>query len=206
LPNKLNKQPQPCLNNSLLIGQVLPGKTPYEEASGFNPGALVKQQRVLDIRVPYYVYDEYFKSFFEHEWDFLAEDTNEICRTGDTILIRRIPDVPDTFESTFLQHLAERKFWEERDKPMPRAVTHQVMEVIYNLGEVVDPLTKKPVIGEKYVDQIQRDIQMYGKSKSDFSYSTAPPRGWQEGKRDFTGRKTYKKWHQFKKNDKYGTS
>ena len=44
----------------------------------------------------------------------------------------------------------------------------------------------------------------YGLSESDFSYEDAPPRGWQEGKKDFTNRRTYKKWHQFKKEDKYG--
>ena len=37
-----------------------------------------------------------------------------------------------------------------------------------------------------------------------FSYSKAPERGWQEGKRAFTRQKTYKKWHKFKKEDKYG--
>jgi len=44
----------------------------------------------------------------------------------------------------------------------------------------------------------------YGLSESDFSYEDAPPRGWQEGTKDFTNRRTYKKWHQFKKEDKYG--
>ena len=31
------------------------------------------------------------------------------------------------------------------------------------MGEVVDPLTQKPVVAEKYVDQIEREGQLYGK-------------------------------------------
>ena len=206
LPNKLNKTPQACLKQTLLIGQVLPGKTPYEEASGFDPGSLSKKQRVVDIRVPYYVYDEHFKAFFEHEWDFLATDNDNLCKTGDTILMRRIGSAPEHDESVFLQYLAEREFWKEDQKAKQRGITHEVQEVVYHLGEVTDPLTDKPVIAEKYVDQLEEEADLYGRSESTFSYKTAPPRGWQEGRRDFTGRKTYKKWHQFKKNDRYGTS
>ena len=73
------------------------------------------------------------------------------------------------------------------------------------MGEVVDPLTQKPVIGEKYIDQLEREAELYGRHpESTFSYKDAPPRGRQEGVRDFTARKTYQKWHQFKKNDRYG--
>jgi hypothetical protein len=36
-PLKLNRVRSPILDQSILLGRVLPGKTPYEEASGFNP-------------------------------------------------------------------------------------------------------------------------------------------------------------------------
>ena len=32
-----------------------------------------------------------------------------------------------------------------------------------------------------------------------FVYDEAPDRGWQEGKKDFTDKVTYYKWHGFKK-------
>jgi hypothetical protein len=35
--NKLNKVRSPILDQSLLLGRVLPGKTPYEEATGVDP-------------------------------------------------------------------------------------------------------------------------------------------------------------------------
>jgi len=208
LDRKVNHKMQPCLQKSnILIGQVLPAKTIYQEATGFDPGALVKQDKIVDIRVPYYVYDEHFKAFFEHEWDFLAKDSSEVCKSGDTILMRRLKDAAETSESAFLQYLGERQWWKDEGKPKPRAVTFEVLEVIYHLGEVVDPLTQKPVIAEKYIDQLEQEAELYGKHpESTFSYAEAPPRGQQEGVRDFTARRTYKKWHQFKKNDRYGTS
>jgi small subunit ribosomal protein S17 len=36
-----------------------------------------------------------------------------------------------------------------------------------------------------------------------FRYDKAPPRGWQEGKRDFTEKVTYYRWHVFNKKDDY---
>ena len=42
-------------------------------------------------------------------------------------------------------------------------ISLKILEVIYHLGEVVDPLTQKPVVAEKYVDQIEREGQLYGK-------------------------------------------
>ena len=60
------------LNNYFLIGKILPGRTPYEEATGFDPenfGLMPALQRI-EVRVPYYVFDEGLKSYFEHEWDY----------------------------------------------------------------------------------------------------------------------------------------
>lgn len=34
---KLNKRRTPALNQTLLVGRVLPGRSPYELALGFNP-------------------------------------------------------------------------------------------------------------------------------------------------------------------------
>ena len=64
------------------------------------------------------------------------------------------------------------------------------------------------VVAEHYRDHLERTAKLYGQSETAdnerFSYKRAPKRGWQEGKRDFTNRKTYMKWHVFKKDDKYG--
>ena len=56
----------------------------------------------------------------------------------------------------------------------------------------------------QFISQMAETARRYGLSGSDYSYEKAPERGWQEGKKDFSNRRTYKKWHTFKKDDKYG--
>ena len=82
-------------------------------------------------------------------------------------------------------------------------VTHQVLEVIYKLGDIIEPTTQKPVVADRYRSEIAKTAKLYGKSNSDFDYNKAPKRGSQKDIRDFTHRKTYKKWHQFPVKDPY---
>jgi len=79
-PMKLNKIKTKALDSPILIGRVLPGRTPYEEASGFRPGDLGLKERDKEVRIPYFVYDDYFKAFFEHEWDFAVKDEEKIAK------------------------------------------------------------------------------------------------------------------------------
>ena len=219
LPKSRNTIQSPILKQSILIGRVMPSKTQYQKASRFDPQSLMKDDTSLDIRVPYNVYDTYFKAFFEHQWDFVAKDpTGKLdLQSGDTVLIQRLDDAPDTAESLSLRDLAESRWWEDKietkewwedTKPIEKPITHHVMEKIYSVGDVKDPITGKMVVGEHYREHLERTAKLYGEGESGedekFSYKKAPRRGWQEGKRSFTDRKTYKKWHVFKKDDKYG--
>ena len=80
----------------------------------------------------------YISAFFEHEWDFLASDGSEICKSGDTVLMRRLEDAAETSESAFLQYLAERQFWKEDDKKKPRAVTFEVSSYLDKLSSLLE--------------------------------------------------------------------
>ena len=91
-PMKLNKQKTKALESPILVGRVLPGLTPYEEASGFRPGDLGAKARDIEVRVPYFVYDPYFKAFFEHEWDF-AVKKKKLVNEGDVVVIKRLPPI-----------------------------------------------------------------------------------------------------------------
>lgn len=84
---------------------------------------------------------------------------------------------------------------------MTRLITHKVKEVIYPLGDVVDPLTNKKVVAGKYRDQIEAVNQVFGKAESAFDYDSAPARGWQEDKKDFTHVETYVKYHEYEDDD-----
>ena len=55
-------------------------------------------------------------------------------------------------------------------------------------------------------DAIEEENQLYGKIDNAFDYDKAPPRGWQEDKKDFTRKPTYTKYHETGENDPYGVA
>ena len=135
-----------------------------------------------------------------------------MANEGDIVLIQRLPDVDwKMSDSVSLKETAEGAWWEPKIEEnyarggayTRKDVTHQVLEVIYKLGDVIEPTTKKPVVADRYRSEIAKTAKLYGKSNSDFDYNKAPQRGSQKDKRDFTHRKTYKKWHQFPVKDPY---
>ena len=102
-----------------------------------------------------------------------------MCKTGDVVLIEQLP------------------------KKMTRLITHAVKKVVYPLGDITDPMTGKKVVSGKYRDHIEAVNKVYGKKEGAFKYEEAPPRGWQEDKKDFTHAETYIKYHESEKDDPY---
>ena len=95
----------------------------------------------------------------------------------------------------------------------------QVVDVIYPLGDITDPITgKKVVVGRyRYIffhqnlviskiiylklqlyiqirEHIEEDAKLFGDLKSMYKYDEAPERGITAGTRDFTDKKTYIKY------------
>ena len=48
---------------------------------------------------------------------------------------------------------------------------------------------------------MSKEADLWGNSHN-FDHSSAPARGWQKGKRDFSENVTYNKWHVFKQSKK----
>lgn len=118
-------------------------------------------------------FPQYFSNF-----EFLyAHDPERKCKTGDIVLIEQLP------------------------QKMSRLITHKVKEIIYPMGDITDPITGKKVIWTKYRDEIEAVNDVYGKLPSAFDYDSAPQRGWQEDKKDFTHVETYVKYHVFDDDD-----
>lgn len=86
---------------------------------------------------------------------------------------------------------------------LTKLITHELKEVVFPFGDVTDPITGKQVAKQRYREDIERDAELYGKKASAFDYTKAPPRGWQDGKKDFTSKPTYTKFHVFDENDPY---
>lgn len=74
-------------------------------------------------------------------------------------------------------------------------ITHAIEKIIYKFGDVIDPITAKSVVADKYRDDIDEKNRLYGKVNTAFEYEKAPPRGRLEGKRDFTDKPTYTKYY-----------
>ncbi|KAJ8925821.1 hypothetical protein NQ315_009672 [Exocentrus adspersus] len=105
-----------------------------------------------------------------------AHDPQKLCKTGDLVLIEKLPN------------------------KLTRLITHRVKEVVCPLGDITDPLTGKKVVagnfGGEYRDHIKAVSKIYGEKATAFNYKNAPPRGWQEDKKDFSHVDTYVKYHE----------
>lgn len=66
-----------------------------------------------------------FQYFSEYEY-YYAHDPEKICKTGDMVLIQRLPE------------------------KLTRLITHKVLDVVYPCGDVTDPITGRKVVVSKY--------------------------------------------------------
>jgi len=119
-------------------------------------------------------YDEKLKMHFPKYDAYTAHDPNAKCKVGDFVLIEQLP------------------------QRLTRDITHRVLEVIYPCGDVTDPITGKKCVKSEYRDEIAWKSSLWGNNPHNkFDYDKAPPRGSQEGIRDFSHKPGYRKWHEF---------
>ena len=171
------------LKNGILLGQVIPSTL----------------TQAIKVQVPYFVFDGVLKAYFKKAEDFIAHDVENLCKTGDLVIIKKL------------------------EKPEKKEITHTVTERIFRLGDVQDPISGEMVVGTQYRfvtthqnfpsrsntlfccrSDLLEEARLYGADISNFDYEGAPDRGRLEGTRDFTDKPTYRKWHKFEKDDPYG--
>lgn len=130
------------------------------------------KQNAAKIRIRSLELDEHLSMYFR-KYDFVyADDPERRCKTGDTVLIKSLPE------------------------KLTRVITHTVVDVVYPLGDITDPVTGKKIVAGKYRDEIRKDAERYGKLKSMYKYEEAPERGRLENKRDFTSKQIYVKYQE----------
>lgn len=128
------------------------------------------------VRVKKLEFDERLHMYFSKHTNFYAHDPDKQCKVGDIVLIKVLPE------------------------KMTRFITHSLVKVVYPFGDVTDPITGKKCVVSSYRENIDKRNEMFGMAEegaSNFDYEEAPERGWQEGKKDFTHKVGYKKWHEF---------
>ncbi|XP_075215634.1 mitochondrial ribosomal protein S17 [Lycorma delicatula] len=129
------------------------------------------KKNVSKFNITKMILDPNLRMYFPESTVLYAHDPQKLCKTGDVVLI------------------------EELKEKFSREVTHKVLEVVYPCGDITDPITGKKLSGGKYRDEEEEISEMYGKHPNSFDYKSAPPRGWQEDKKDFTHVDTYTKYN-----------
>lgn len=109
--------------------------------------------------------------FFEEQTSVFAYDPEKNVKTGDIVLVRQLSEKKTTL------------------------ITHAIEKIVYRLGDVIDPITQKPVVRDEYRDIINERNELYGKVENAFEYEKAPARGRLEGTRDLTDKPTYTKFY-----------
>ncbi|KAF3428540.1 hypothetical protein E2986_06533 [Frieseomelitta varia] len=128
------------------------------------------KQNAAKIRIQRADFDSYLSMYFTKYEFIYATDPQKLCKTGDTVLIQSLP------------------------QKLTRLITHKIVDVIYPLGDITDPITGKKVVMGRYREHIEEDAKLFGDLKSMYKYDEAPERGITAGKRDFTDKKTYIKY------------
>nr|XP_033777091.1 28S ribosomal protein S17, mitochondrial [Geotrypetes seraphini]XP_033777092.1 28S ribosomal protein S17, mitochondrial [Geotrypetes seraphini] len=89
-----------------------------------------KMQKTAKVRVTRLILDRYVLKFYNRRKTYFAHDALEQCRVGDVVLLKALP--------------------EKRSKH----VKHELAEIVYKLGNVIDPMTGKPCAGSKIRDEL----------------------------------------------------
>ncbi|XP_064640611.1 small ribosomal subunit protein uS17m-like [Lineus longissimus] len=85
-----------------------------------------ENKRTIKVRTISMVLDDYLKMYFNKRSHFWADDIKEECEPGDLVLIKQLSE------------------------PIRAGVTHEVGEVVFQLGRRMDPLTGMRIYGGVY--------------------------------------------------------
>lgn len=85
-------------------------------------------QKTAKVRVTRLVLDPYLLKYFNKRKTYFAHDALQQCTVGDIVLLKALP-VPRT-----------------------KHVKHELAEIIFKVGQVIDPVTRKPCAGTTYLE------------------------------------------------------
>src|SRR2546426_798664 len=99
-------------------------------------GSSMKQ--TIKVAIPSLKFDTYLNMHFRENDQIMVHDPQERCKPGDWILIRKLA------ENLSLQ------------------VAHKVEKVVYEQGNMVDPITGKKSIGYEFDEDVQKQANLFG--------------------------------------------
>ncbi|KAK7130780.1 hypothetical protein R3I94_016053 [Phoxinus phoxinus] len=94
-----------------------------------------KMKKTAKVRVTRLVLDNYLLKYYNKRKTYFAHDALEQCTIGDVVLLKALP--------------------EKRSKH----VKHELSEVVFKVGQVVDPLTGMRVAGKQYLEPLAESTE-----------------------------------------------
>ncbi|KAM6911301.1 small ribosomal subunit protein uS17m [Lycodopsis pacificus] len=89
-----------------------------------------KMYKTAKVRVTRLVLDPYLLKYYNKRKTYFAHDALRQCTVGDIVLLKALPE------------------------PRSKHVKHELSEMVYKVGRVVDPLTGKRVEGTEFVEPL----------------------------------------------------
>ncbi|XP_040906802.1 28S ribosomal protein S17, mitochondrial [Toxotes jaculatrix] len=89
-----------------------------------------KMYKTAKVRVTRLVLDPYLLKYYNKRKTYFAHDALRQCTVGDIVLLKALPE------------------------PRSKHVKHELAEIVYKVGRVVDPLTGKSVAGSEFVEPL----------------------------------------------------
>ncbi|XP_051959626.1 28S ribosomal protein S17, mitochondrial-like [Xyrauchen texanus] len=94
-----------------------------------------KMKKTAKVRVTRLVLDPYLLKYYNKRRTYFAHDALEQCTVGDVVLLKALP---------------ERR---------AKHVKHELSEIVYKVGQVVDPLTGKRVAGQQFLEPLTESTE-----------------------------------------------
>ncbi|XP_071362181.1 small ribosomal subunit protein uS17m [Trachinotus anak] len=94
-----------------------------------------KMYKTAKVRVTRLVLDPYLLKYYNKRKTYFAHDALRQCTVGDIVLLKALPQARS------------------------KHVKHELAEIVYKVGRVVDPLTGKSVAGTEFVEPLT-DLQL----------------------------------------------
>ncbi|XP_057677245.1 28S ribosomal protein S17, mitochondrial [Corythoichthys intestinalis] len=89
-----------------------------------------KMCKTAKVRVTRLVLDPYLLKYYNRRKTYFAHDAMQQCEMGDVVLLKALPE------------------------PRSKHVKHELAQVVYKVGRVVDPLTGKRVAGTEFLEPL----------------------------------------------------
>jgi len=95
-------------------------------------------RQTVKVSIPRLKFDSFLSMYFREMDQVLAHDADEKCRAGDWILVRQL------------------------EQRLSLKVDHKVEKIVYESGNIIDPLTGRQSLGYEYADEADRMSQLFG--------------------------------------------